>query len=125
VAPSAKPPVAKFMDYNKFKYEQSRKQREARKNQNTTELKELRLSPSIQEHDLQTKIRKGRKFLESNDKLKLSIRFRGREMAFTEQGREIMMTFAKRVEDVAEIESRPKRDGRNMFMTLKPKKDNK
>jgi len=125
VAPTAKPPVAKFMDYNRFKYEQSRKQREAKKKQNTTELKEIRLSPSIQEHDLQTKIRQGRKFLENNDKLKLSIRFRGREMAFTDQGREIMQKYAERVSDISEIESKPKRDGRNMFMTLKPKKDNK
>ncbi|MEC9485786.1 MAG: translation initiation factor IF-3 [Candidatus Izemoplasma sp.] len=123
VAPNAKPPVGKFMDYNKYKYEQKRKKREARKNQNTTELKELRLSPKIQEHDLQTKIRKGREFLEDNDKLKLSIRFRGREMAFTDQGREVMMQFADRVKDVADVESMPKRDGRNMFMTLKPKKD--
>ena len=125
VAPNAKPPVAKFMDYNRFKYEQSRKQREAKKKQNITELKEIRLSPSIQEHDLQTKIRQGRKFLENNDKLKLSIRFRGREMAFTDQGREIMEKYAERVSDISEVESKPKRDGRNMFMTLKPKKDNK
>jgi translation initiation factor IF-3 len=125
VAPNAKPPVAKFMDYNKYKYEQKRKQREARKNQKVVTLKELRLSPKIQEHDLQTKLNHGLKFLESGDKLKVSIRFRGREMAYTNQGREVMLDFAERCKEIATIESMPKRDGRNMFMTLKPIKDKK
>ena len=123
VAPGAKPPVAKFMDYNKFKYEQQRKQREARKNQKIVSLKEIRLSPKIDVHDFDTKLRNGRKFLEKGDKLKISIRFRGREMAYTNQGREVMTNFAKQCEDLATVESRPKLDGRNMFMTLTPKKD--
>jgi len=123
VAPNAKPPVAKFMDYNKYKYEQQRKQREAKKNQKVVTLKELRLSPKIDTHDFETKLRKGRKFLEKGDKLKISIRFRGREMAYTSQGREVMLDYAKRCEDIADVESKPKQDGRNMFMTLAPKKE--
>jgi translation initiation factor IF-3 len=123
VAPNAKPPVAKFMDYNKYKYEQQRKQREAKKHQKIVSLKELRLSPKIDTHDFETKLRKGRKFLEKGDKLKISIRFRGREMAYTNQGRAVMIDFAKRCEDIADVESMPKQDGRNMFMTLAPKKD--
>lgn len=120
VAPGSKPPVAKFMDYNKYKYEQQRKQREARKNQKIVQLKELRLSPKIDIGDFNTKLNHGRKFLENGDKLKISIRFRGREMAYTNQGRQVMFDFAKQVEDLATIESHPKQDGRNMFMTLKP-----
>jgi len=125
VAPGAKPPVAKFMDYNKYKYEQQRKQREARKNQKIVSLKEIRLSPKIDIHDFETKLRNGRKFLEKGDKLKISIRFRGREMAYTNQGRQVMFDFAEKCNDIAQIESKPKQDGRNMFMTLAPKKDKK
>ena len=125
VAPGAKPPVAKIMDYSKFRYEQQRKEREARKNQKIVEIKEIRLSPKIDVHDFETKLRNGRKFLEKGDKLKLSIRFRGREMAHTEQGREVMLDFAAKCEDLATIESRPKIDGRRMFMSLAPIKDNK
>jgi translation initiation factor IF-3 len=126
VAPGAKPPVAKFMDYNKFKYEQSRKQREARKNQKVQSLKEIRLSPKIDIGDFNTKLKNGRKFLSAGDKLKISIRFRGREMAYTSKGREVILKFAKECEDIAQIEQRPKQDGRNMFCTLAPlKKENK
>ncbi len=123
VAPTAKPPVAKFMDYNKFRYEQQRKQREAKKHQKIASLKEIRLSPKIDIGDFNTKLKNGRKFLEKGDKLKISIRFRGREMAYTSKGRQVMMDFAAQVEDIASIESRPVQDGRNMFMTLTPKKD--
>ncbi|MFP4286988.1 MAG: translation initiation factor IF-3 [Candidatus Izemoplasmataceae bacterium] len=123
VAPNAKPPVAKLMDYNKFKYDQQKKAREAKKKQHVVSVKELRLSPKIDTHDFETKLRNGRKFLEKGDKLKISIRFRGREMAYTNQGREVMLEFAKRCEDLADIEARPKQDGRTMIMTLMPKKD--
>ncbi len=123
VAPSAKPPVAKFMDYNKYRYEQQKKAREAKKKQNVMQLKELRLSPKIEQHDFETKLKNGRKFLEKGDKLKLSIRFRGREMAHTDQGRKVMLDFAEKCKDISEIESRPKQDGRTMIMTLTPKKD--
>ena len=123
VAPNANPPVAKFMDYNKFKYDQQKKAREAKKKQHVVSVKELRLSPKIDTHDFETKLRNGRKFLEKGDKLKISIRFRGREMAYTNQGREVMLDFAKRCEDLADIESHPKQDGRTMIMALTPKKD--
>lgn len=125
VAPGAKPPVAKFMDYNKYKYEQSRKMREARKNQKIVVLKEIRLSPKIDIGDYNTKLKNGRKFLEGGDKLKISIRFRGREMAYTNKGREIMMKFTKDLVDIATVESHPKLDGRNMFCTLTPIKQDK
>jgi translation initiation factor IF-3 len=125
VSPTAKPPVAKYMDYNKFKYDQQRKMREAKKQQKTVSLKELRLSPKIDIGDFNTKLKNGRKFLSNGDKLKISIRFRGREMAYTSKGREVMLKFAKECEDLAEVESRPKLDGRNMFMTMKPLKDQK
>lgn len=124
VAPGAKPPVAKFMDYSKYKYDMQRKQREAKKKQATTTLKEIRLSPKIEAHDLETKLKNGRKFLEKGNKLKLSIRFRGREMAHTERGREVMLDFAQKCEDLASIETRPKREGRNMHMVLSPIKKN-
>ncbi len=123
VAAGAKPPVAKFIDYNKYRYEQQRKQREAKKHQKTVSLKEIRLSPKIDIGDFNTKLKNGRKFLENGDKLKISIRFRGREMAYTSRGRQVMLDFAKAVEEIASIESRPVQDGRNMFMTLNPKKD--
>ncbi|AIO19300.1 Translation initiation factor IF-3 [Candidatus Izimaplasma bacterium HR1] len=125
VAPGAKPPVAKFMDYNKYKYEQQRKQREARKNQKIVSLKEIRLSPKIDIGDFNTKLKNGRKFLDNGDKLKISIRFRGREMAYTNKGREIMLKYAEQCADIATIESMPKKDGRNMFMSLTPIKDKK
>ena len=123
VAPQAKPPVAKFMDYNKFKYDQQKRSREAKKKQKTVSLKEIRLSAKIDTHDLETKLRNARKFLEKGDKLKISMRFRGREMAYTNQGREVMLDFAKRCEDLADIEARPKQEGRTMIMTMQPKKD--
>ncbi len=123
VAPNAKPPVAKFMDYNKFKYDQQKKLREAKKKQKIVSLKEIRLSPKIDTHDFETKLRNGRKFLENGDKLKISIRFRGREMAHTNLGRTVMLDFSKRCEDLADIESYPKQEGRTMIMTLTPKKD--
>ena len=123
VAPTAKPPVAKFMDYNKFKYEQQRKQREARKNQKVTELKELRLSPKIDIGDFNTKLKNGRKFLTQGHKLKISIRFRGREMAYTKMGSDVILRFAKECEDIATLESRPKLEGRNMQAMLGPIKE--
>ena len=107
VAPGAKPPVAKFMDYNKFKYEQSRKLREAKKHQKIQVLKEIRLSPKIDIGDFNTTLKNGRKYLTGGDKLKISIRFRGREMAYTNQGREVILRYAKECDDVATIESQP------------------
>jgi translation initiation factor IF-3 len=123
VAPAAKPPVAKFMDYNKFKYDQQRKAREAKKKQAVTTLKEIRLSPKIETHDLETKLKNGRKFIEKGNKLKLSIRFRGREMAHTDRGRQVLMDYAEKCKDIADIESFPKREGRNMHMVISPSKN--
>jgi translation initiation factor IF-3 len=123
VAVNATPPVAKFMDFNKFKYEQSRKLREAKKHQKVQAIKEIRLSPKIDIGDFNTKLKSGRKFLEAGDKLKISIRFRGREMAYTNQGREVILRFAKECEDIATIQTSPKLDGRNMFCSLSPIKD--
>lgn len=125
VAPTAKPPVAKFMDYNKHKYEQQRKQREARKNQKVVEQKELRLSPTIDIGDFNTKLKNGRKFLTQGHTLKISIRFRGREMAYTNQGREVITRFAKECEDLATLSAKPKLEGRNMQAMLTPIKDKK
>lgn len=123
VAPTAKPPVAKFMDYNKFKYEQQRKAKEAKRNQKIVSLKEIRLSPKIDVGDFDTKLKSGRKFLEKGDKLKISIRFRGRELAYTSMGRQVMLNYAEKCEDLATIESKPVQDGKSMFMTLAPIKD--
>ncbi len=125
VAPDAKPPVAKFIDYNKHKYESQRKQRESRKNQKVTTLKEIRLSPTIDVHDFDTKVRSAHKFLEKGDKVKVSIRFRGREMAYTSQGKEVMEKFAEKLSDVATVEGKPTIDGRSMFMRLAPTKEKK
>lgn len=126
VAPNANPPVAKFMDYNRFKYEQQRQAREAKKKQAVTTLKEIRLSPTIEKHDLETKQRNAIKFLEKGSKLKLSVRFRGRQLAHTDQGRKVLTDFATAVKEYAEVEAHPKKEGRSMFMVLSPiKKDKK
>jgi translation initiation factor IF-3 len=126
VAPNANPPVAKFMDYNRFKYEQQRQMKEAKKKQAVTTLKEIRLSPTIEKHDLETKQRNAIKFLDKGSKLKLSVRFRGRQLAHTDQGRKVLLEFAAACKDHAEVESHPKKDGKSMFMVLSPiKKDKK
>jgi translation initiation factor IF-3 len=121
VAPQAKPPVCRIMDYGKFRYEQSKREKEARKKQKTIQVKEVRLSPSIEEHDLQTKLRNVKKFLQSGDKVKLTIRFRGREITHQEIGLGILNRMAKEVEDLAQVERQPKLEGRQMIMILSPK----
>ncbi|WLD92329.1 translation initiation factor IF-3 [Alkalihalobacillus sp. AL-G] len=120
VAPNAKPPVCRIMDYGKYRYEQQKKEKEARKNQKIITTKEVRLSPNIDEHDFNTKLRNARKFLEKGDKLKASIRFRGRAITHSELGREVLMRMAKECEDLGTIESRPKMEGRSMFLILAP-----
>jgi translation initiation factor IF-3 len=120
VAPNAKPPVAKFMDYNKHKFEQQKKEREARKKQKTQELKEIRLSPRIDVGDFNTKLKKGRGFLEKGDKLKLSIRLRGREMAYKKEAIDVILRYANECEDIATILSQPKVDNRNIDAMLAP-----
>lgn len=121
VAPNAKPPVCRIMDYGKYKYEMQKKEKEARKNQKTITIKELRLSPSIEEHDLNVKVNKAIKFLQNEDKVKVSVRFRGREMGHTELGREVLNRFAERISEVGFVEKKPKLEGRNMTMFLAPK----
>ncbi len=123
VAPNAKPPVCRIMDYGKFKFEQQKKEREARKNQKIITTKEVRLSPTIETHDFNTKLRNARKFLEKGDKVKAAIRFRGRAITHSQIGRDVLMRLAKECEDISTIESAPKMEGRSMFLVLAPKSD--
>lgn len=122
IAPTAKPPVCKIVDYGKFRYEQSRKEKEARKKQKTMEIKEIRLSPNIDENDLNTKASQARKFLTKGDKVKVSLRFRGREMAHVGISRQILDRFYEKLEDVAVVDKVPKMEGRSMIMFLSEKK---
>ena len=121
IAPAAKPPVCKVMDYGKYRFEKAKKEKEARKNQRVIEIKEIRLSLNIDTHDFDTKMNHGRKFLADGDKLKVSIRFRGREMAHQELGLEIMERCANALGDCANIEKAAKLEGRQMLMFMAPK----
>lgn len=124
IGPNGNPPVCKLMDYNKYKYEKNKKEKEALKKQRASlqELKEFRLSPSIDVGDFETKIKQVTKYLEKGDKIKVTVRFRGRQMAHTELGLEVLKKFADRLKDISEIESQPKLDGKSMIMLLMPKK---
>jgi translation initiation factor IF-3 len=121
VAPHAKPPVCRIMDYGKYKYEASKKEKEAKKNQRVINIKEVRLSPTIDKHDLDVKKRNAEKFLSSGDKVKVSIRFRGRQLSHTEIGRAIMDKFAGDLEELAVVERKPKMEGKSMIMIMSPK----
>lgn len=121
VAPKAKPPVAKIMDYGKYRFELQKKQREARKKQKVINVKEVRLSPTIDTNDFNTKVKNARKFLAKGDKVKVSIRFKGRAITHKEIGREVLDRFADETNDVATVESKAKMDGRSMFLMLAPK----
>lgn len=123
VSPNAKPPVARIMDYGKYRYEQQRKEREQRQNQKQVNLKEVRLSPTIEKNDFETKLRQARKFLDKGDKVKASIRFRGRAITHKEIGREVLERFAEELKDIAEVEQRPKMEGRSMFLQMAPTAD--
>ena len=125
INPNGNPPVCKVMDYNKFRYEKQKKEKEASKKQRASmsELKEFRLSSVIDVGDFETKIRQVTKYLGKNDKIKLSIRFKGRQMAHTELGKEVLDKFASRLIDIASIEQNAKLEGRTMTMLLTPKKD--
>jgi translation initiation factor IF-3 len=125
IVPGAQPPVCKLMDYDKHRYEQSRRERDMRKNQRIVELKEVQLSATIEENDVQTKMKNAVKFLEAGDKVKVSIRFRGRQIAHANIGMQIMMDFAKRIEEYGLIERRPLLEGRHMIMILAPKAEKK
>lgn len=125
VAPSAKPPVCRILDYGKYKYEQSKKEREAKKNQKIISIKEVKLRPNIEDHDFNTKVRNAVRFLEEGDKVKVTIMFRGREITHANNGRELCERVAAEVADIAKVEKAPKVEGRNMTMMLVPIKDTK
>ena len=122
IAPTAKPPVCKIVDYGKFKYEQTRKEKEAKKKQKTIEIKEIRLSPNIDTNDLNTKINAAKKFLAKGDKVKVTLRFRGREMAHMANSKHIVDDFAESLAEVAVVEKAPKVEGRSMTMFLAEKR---
>ena len=121
IVPTAQPPVCKLMDYDKHRYEQAKREREMRKNQKVIVIKEVQLSATIEEHDIDVKFRAAEKFLKDGNKVKVSIRFRGRQMAHPEIGLDVMKDFAERCKDVAVVERKPLMEGRNMTMILAPK----
>jgi len=125
ISPNADPPVCKILDDGKYRYEQQKKEKNAKKNQRVTEIKEIRLSASIENHDIEVKAKAATKFLTDGDKVKVSLRFRGREMGYTQLGFDAMNRFAELVSEVGEIEKEPKMEGRRMNMFLAPKKDKK
>ena len=122
IAPTAKPPVCKIIDYGKYKYELARKEKEAKKKQKTIEVKEVRLSPNIDTNDLNTKVGAARKFISKGDKVKVTLRFRGREMAHMQTSKHILDDFAELLKDVASIEKPAKLEGRSMSMVLTEKR---
>ena len=121
IAPLAKPPVCKIMDYGKHMFEQSKKEKEARRNQKVVTLKEIWLKPAIEEHDFNFKVKNATKFLKDGDKLKVSVRFRGREMNYTSQGIEMLNKFAEIVAEFGAVERAPKMEGRSMIMIMNSK----
>lgn len=121
ISPTAKPPVCKIMDYSKFRFDQQKKEKEARKRQKTIEIKELRLSPNIDTHDVDVKVKKAIEFLTAGDKVKITIRFRGRELGRTDMAYGIMHDFADKVSQVGVVEKPPKMEARSMAMFLTPK----
>ena len=121
IVPTAQPPVCRLMDYDKHRYEQSKREKELRKNQKTIEVKEVQLSATIAENDVAIKAKNAVKFLQDGNKVKVSIRFRGRQITHTEIGAQVMSDFAERVKDVAVVEKKPMLEGRHMLMILAPK----
>jgi len=121
IAPGSNPPVCKIMDYGKFRFEQAKKEKEAKKNQRVIEIKEIRMSPGIDTNDFNTKLKNAQKFLNDGDRVKVSVRFRGREMAHTEIGAVLLKDFANQCAEIASMDKAPKLEGRNMSMFLSPK----
>lgn len=121
VAPTAQPPVARVLDYGKYKYELSKREQKAKKNQKVIEVKEMKFRPVINEHDYQTKVKHIRRFLEDGNKVKVTVMFRGREMAFMDKGKEILNRIVNDVSDLGVVEKEAKVEGRDMIMVLKPK----
>lgn len=121
VAPNADPPVCKIMDYGKFKYQQNKRSQEAKKKQTVIQVKEVKIRPKTDEHDLQVKVRNIKRFLEEKDKAKVTILFRGREIAYADQGTKVLDRIREELKDIAVVEQLPKMEGRNMVMILAPK----
>ena len=122
IAPKAQPPVRKIIDYGKYRYELARKEKEAKKKQKTVEVKEVRLSPNIDTNDLNTKVNNAKKFISKGNKVKITLRFRGREMAHVQQSKHILDDFAELLKDIAVVEKQPKLEGRSMSMVLTEKR---
>lgn len=123
VAPNVRPPVCRILDYGKFKYDQSKKEKKAKKKQQSFQMKEMRFRPKIDDHDFNFKTKHVREFLESGNKVKVFVMFRGREMAYTEQGKDLLDKVAEVLGDISQVESPAKLEGRNMSMVLGPTKD--
>ena len=123
IAPQAKPPVCKIMDYGKFRFEQAKREKEARKNQRVVEIKEIRLTPNIDIGDLNTKVKNACRFLKDGDKVKVSVRFRGREVTHSSLGQDLLHRFAELCSECSTVEKQPKLEGRQMIMFLAPAKD--
>lgn len=121
VSPAANPPVCKILDYGKFKYDQMRREKENKKNSKVVNIKEIRTSVRVQDHDLSVKAKSCIKFLEGGDRVKVSVRFRGREMAYVDKGKELLLKFASMVEEAGSVDKEPKLEGRNYVMFLNPK----
>lgn len=123
IAPSADPPVCRVMDYGKFKYEQSKKEKEQRKKHHIISIKEVRMTPKIDDNDFRVKVNAAEKFLKEGDKVKATVRFRGREIVHTDLGRKLMVELAAELKDVCIVEREPRSEGKNMIMILSPKQD--
>ena len=121
ISPQAKPPVCKIMDYGKYRFEQSKREKEAKKNQRVMEVKEIRMSPNIDANDFNTKLKNALKFLGDGDRVKVSVRFRGREMAHTQIGEQLLRDFAEKCSEIATLDKQPKLEGRSMSLFLVPK----
>lgn len=122
VASNARPPVCKVIDFGKYMYERKKKEKEAKKKQHTVQVKELRFRPNTDDHDLEFKTRHAREFLESGDKVKATVQFRGRDMLHTDRGKKVLVDLAEELSDISEIESQPNLEGRRMIMMLSPNK---
>ena len=123
VSPNTNPPVCKLMNYGKYKFEQAKKEKEARKNQKAVELKEIRITPNIEKHDFDFKVKNARKFLEDGNKVKITVRFRGREVNNSKAGETVLNNFIEQLAEVSQVEKAPKLEGRNMFTILAKKSD--
>ena len=125
VSPNASPVVCKIMNYGKYKFEQAKKEKEAKKKQKVLEVKEIRVTPNIEKHDFEFKCRNAKKFLEDGNKVKITVRFRGREVNNSKAGELVLNSFIEQLEEVSQVEKAPKLEGRNMFTILAKKSDNK